>query len=85
MEWREGAIAITVSDDGVGFSPPENDTDNSGGSGFGLFSIRERLLSHGGNMRIDSALGSGTRVRLSLPLSEEEATEEIYDYDVADS
>lgn len=55
-------IRICVADDGRGFDPSAQT------NGYGLFSIRERLESLGGNMRIESEPGKGTRVILTAPL-----------------
>ncbi len=57
-------VEIAVTDDGDGF-----DTSQTG-DGFGLFSIRERLHSVHGEMRIESGRGRGTRVMLTYPLQE---------------
>lgn len=53
---------LEVTDDGVGFQP--STTDN----GVGLLSIRERAESLGGRVELDSAVGRGTRLRVTLPL-----------------
>jgi PAS domain S-box-containing protein len=61
-------LCITVSDQGVGFEPAAVDhRSNAGQVGWGLFSIRERLTLLGGRFEIDSAPGTGTRVRLVAP------------------
>ncbi len=57
-------IEVTVQDDGVAFDPRAVD-----GRGLGLSSIRERLESLGGRMRIYSRAGVGTAVKLIAPLS----------------
>jgi len=57
---------ISVRDDGVGFNA-EVVVAGASSSGFGLFSIRERLRYFGGSMTIDSAIGLGTTVHLRLP------------------
>jgi PAS domain S-box-containing protein len=68
---REGnTIRITVEDDGVGFSLPEDKILGKIG-GYGLFSIRERLRHLGGSFEIESKLGCGTRVTLVAPLEQE--------------
>jgi signal transduction histidine kinase len=67
--WREGnLIQIEVQDKGSGFEPPTNVLEATNSAGFGLFSIRERLRHFGGRLAIQSALGRGTRVRLTAPL-----------------
>jgi signal transduction histidine kinase len=62
---NEDIIHITVEDNGIGF-----DAEKGAGrdSGFGLFTIRERLKRLGGYFAIDSRAGSGTKVILSVPL-----------------
>jgi len=62
-----GNCSITVSDPGKGFDPTEGKTGRPE-SGFGLFSIRERLLTLGGRCEINSAPGKGTSVNLIAPM-----------------
>lgn len=57
-----GAVHACVTDDGAGF-----DLDRGNG-GFGLAGMRERAALLGGRVRIESAPGSGTTVRIALPL-----------------
>jgi PAS domain S-box-containing protein len=59
---RNGALEVSVSDDGSGF-------DASGaGLGFGLRGMRERAELLDGRIEIDSGAGRGTRVAAALPL-----------------
>ncbi len=62
----DNLIQIDVSDDGEGFAP--HAIGHAGEGGFGLFSIRERLLHLGGNVEVDSRPGQGTRIRLTIAL-----------------
>jgi PAS domain S-box-containing protein len=59
-------IKVVVADDGLGF-----DVGNLGAvgldGGFGLFSIRERVKSYGGKIRIESEPGKGSEVTVLLP------------------
>jgi PAS domain S-box-containing protein len=64
-------IHIVVEDDGTGFDPATAGTGFSSSGGYGLFQMREYLRHIGGNMEIESARGSGTRVRVDAPLREE--------------
>jgi CheY-like chemotaxis protein len=64
----DGALSITVADQGVGFDAATLvDRANIGQVGWGLFSIRERLTLLGGRFEIDSAPEQGTRFRLIAP------------------
>ena len=59
-------LRITVEDDGAGLDPDNSDGASSGG--FGLFSIRERMLDLGGSLEIESARGKGCKATLVMPL-----------------
>lgn len=66
---RSGAVRIEVKDDGIGMNRKEAfRTDLS--SGFGLFSIRERLKHFGGQLKIESEQGKGTKVIIYAPKGE---------------
>jgi PAS domain S-box-containing protein len=60
-------IEVTVSDQGIGFDPNAIALTLGQSTGFGLFSIRERLELMGGQMLIDSAVGEGSRITLRVP------------------
>lgn len=68
-----GLLHITVSDQGVGFDPKTmKPVVKSGGSatgGFGLFSIRERMLALGGRFDLTASPGKGTEATLVLPIT----------------
>ena len=57
---RDGAIEVTVADDGCGFDP------TSATAGFGLRGMRERAQLAGGTLTIESAAG-GSTVRARVP------------------
>lgn len=59
-------LRLAVADTGVGLSPSQLEHLERS-SGFGLFSIRERLKAMGGIFGVDSAPGQGTRITLELP------------------
>jgi two-component system, NarL family, sensor histidine kinase UhpB len=54
-----GRTLLTISDDGRGFSGPEN-------GGLGLVGMRERALLAGGKLSIYSRQGEGTRIELAV-------------------
>lgn len=72
VERHEGSLRITVSDHGCGFdaSPGAITTKfKVASAGFGLFSIRERMLSLGGGLDLESVPGKGTVATLIVPLT----------------
>jgi signal transduction histidine kinase len=68
VEVTVGTLALTVSDQGVGFDPGRLG-ERSGTESFGLFSIRERLNLIGGTLAIRSAPGQGSRFTVSVPVA----------------
>lgn len=63
---RGRALRMVIEDDGCGF-----DVDAVRGSresGLGLFGMEERLALVGGSLRVESAVGRGTRVIAEVPL-----------------
>ncbi|MET4781069.1 sensor histidine kinase [Glaciihabitans sp. UYNi722] len=58
----DGRTTLTARDDGDGFDP------TTPTSGFGLPGMRDRLALVGGGLEIVSAPGSGTTLKVSLPL-----------------
>ena len=78
----DGRLTVTVSDTGCGIAPEHLprvferfyrvDRARSGSEqnvGLGLAVVKSVVGRHGGEVAIESAVGRGTRVKLSLPLS----------------
>ena len=63
----DGHVSVSVSDSGVGFEPGSALVPGQSAGGIGLFSMRERLDVIGGGMKIESAIGNGTRVTVWVP------------------
>ena len=69
LEQLEQSLYIHISDQGVGFDPRSaSETEYSPTHGFGLLSIRERMLSLGGRLVLESSPRNGTRATLVVPL-----------------
>ena len=60
-------IEISITDNGKGFDIGQTMTKRHKTKGFGLFSIKERLVHHGGRITLTPGPVRGTRVVLSLP------------------
>lgn len=63
----EGAVRLTISDNGIGFAP-------EAGSAFGLgcVNMRERVRWVRGTFSLESRPGAGTRLAVEAPVAEEE-------------
>jgi PAS domain S-box-containing protein len=70
LHQREGSLELVVRDDGVGFDVTKTIERAASGGNLGLLGMRERVEILGGSLEIDSQSGRGTRIRISLPLSE---------------
>ncbi|QDT62924.1 sensor histidine kinase [Calycomorphotria hydatis] len=81
--YEAGTAEIVVRDQGAGipadklphifdplFSTKERDAEGQGGTGLGLSFCREVIESHGGRIRVQSAVGRGTSFTLKFPLVE---------------
>jgi PAS domain S-box-containing protein len=64
----DGRLILDIRDDGAGFDPTAVAGPN--GQTFGLASIHRRVELVGGQVRLESSPGKGTRVRLEIPGSE---------------
>jgi PAS domain S-box-containing protein len=64
---EDDGINIEVEDDGVGIKDVPRDSRLKSDSGFGLFSIRERLHYLGGRVQVESEEGRGTKITMMVP------------------
>jgi signal transduction histidine kinase/ligand-binding sensor domain-containing protein len=67
MEVAQQRLRISISDDGTGFRRTEVDPAQSGH--YGLIGMRERANQLGADFLVASEAGSGTTVRVELPLN----------------
>ena len=69
--WRNRDVArVSVEDSGIGFDPEARH------QGFGLLALRERVVQMGGSVEIESAIGNGTRIVVSVPVASRDADPE---------
>jgi CheY-like chemotaxis protein len=69
IQYLDRELRICVQDEGRGFDPSAvaGARDNALSSGFGLFSIKERMRALGGSFDIQSEVGKGTSATLTVP------------------
>jgi signal transduction histidine kinase/YHS domain-containing protein len=60
-------VALTVIDNGIGFTPPDTLDDLVTAGHYGLMGMQERVQALDGQMTINSAVGNGTTITLQLP------------------
>ncbi|MEX2314884.1 MAG: ATP-binding protein, partial [Thermomicrobiales bacterium] len=80
---EESALIVTIEDNGRGFSPERVTTHMMGGAG--LRGMQERAALVGGEIRIESAAGEGTRIELVLPLTGADTTDSAFDNPATDA
>jgi signal transduction histidine kinase len=62
LNGSDACVVLEVADDGVGFHP-----DGAFPGHLGLHTMRERAVGLGGTLHVESAPGSGTRIRAEIP------------------
>ena len=60
VEVRDGALAVSISDDGIGGADPSR--------GSGLIGLTDRVEATGGTISISSHAGAGTQITAELPV-----------------
>jgi two-component system sensor histidine kinase/response regulator len=75
---RGNVVALSVSDNGRGFTPDAARADSPGSGGYGLFGVRERLKLWGGGLDLESD-ASGARVTVRVPLERALGDEPLFD------
>jgi two-component system cell cycle sensor histidine kinase PleC len=96
-ETRPMMITFAVADTGIGIPIDKIDrvtepfeqvsnamTRHYQGTGLGLAITKKLVEHHGGILRIDSALGHGTTVYVTLPLDEHETQFTLFDSEIAE-
>ena len=69
IESNESRIKIIVKDDGIGFDYEKMSSDLRQEGGFGLISVKERMINLGGSLEIISSPGEGCTAILSVPIT----------------
>ena len=73
LEFLEKELKLYIYDDGRGFIVDKlKFKDEDINSGFGLFSMRERVELMNGELQLNSEPGKGTRLNITIPLAQEE-------------
>ncbi|MCX5891785.1 MAG: PAS domain S-box protein [Deltaproteobacteria bacterium] len=68
LQGQNGALSLTVTDNGRGFNP----AGLSEREGLGLLGMRERASLVGGDLEVNSGVGQGARVFFKVPLDDSE-------------
>ncbi|RPF54348.1 sensor histidine kinase [Aquisalibacillus elongatus] len=63
FETTQHQLNVIVIDDGVGFDQSEKKNQS-----FGLIGMRERIEMLDGELKVESQIGDGTKVKISLPI-----------------
>ena len=71
MHRQEDILIVMIEDDGNGFDLEKVVARYEQGESLGLINLQERAELVNGNLQIDTAPGNGTRITLTIPLTEE--------------
>lgn len=72
LKYDEEGISVRIEDDGKGFDITQVKKDRDDNSGFGLSMMRERVYLLSGNIEIESIVGEGTKIFVSVPIKNKE-------------
>lgn len=70
VQWEQAQVVLSVVDDGRGFDPHAAGRDGRDNQHLGLVGMAERAGLLGGECRVNSVPGEGTRVDVVIPLEE---------------
>ena len=84
MEGTDDQVIFRVTDDGIGMDRVTREkafslffsSKGGGGTGLGLFISNKIAQAHGGEIKIESEEGKGSRFIVSLPRKKPEAAEQ---------
>ncbi len=82
LQTDSNTVTLQISDDGCGFDAPRFLENPPSDRGMGLIGMRERAATYGGRLTIESHVGGGTRIELTLsPAEPAEEPEEEHEED----
>jgi len=67
LERQGETLGLVIEDDGMGIRPASN--SKSMRPTFGMAGMQERIATLGGQMKVESRKGAGTRISITVPLS----------------
>jgi signal transduction histidine kinase len=67
LERRGEMLELLIEDDGMGIRPATN--SKSMRPSFGMAGMQERIATLGGQMKVDSHKGAGTKISITVPLA----------------
>lgn len=68
LEFQDAVVMVTVEDDGKGFDVPTVSNSKDKTRGLGLLGMAERAQLAGGSFHLESQVGRGTRIVLTMPV-----------------
>lgn len=75
LSYKSGGVVLAIRDNGQGFAMTEH---RAGTHGFGLPTMCDRARRLGGKMDINTAPGTGTELKMTVPLPGKTSTERNY-------
>ena len=84
IEVNDGGLGIEAADLPLIFDRFRRGRSASAGTGLGLALCREIVTRHGGEITVQSIRGTGTTVRVTLPLRHEAASGELHGFDASE-
>lgn len=67
LSFSNGVLTLVVNDNGIGFDQQSMEFNGQGKESTGLINIKKRAIIIGGDVQINSTIGGGTKVTISVP------------------
>jgi signal transduction histidine kinase len=68
IKYQVSSVSLEIADDGNGFVVPSSFTELVQTGNLGLMGIQERVWAVGGTLHVESRIGLGTQINISVPL-----------------
>ncbi|MCF7803425.1 MAG: sensor histidine kinase [Candidatus Marinimicrobia bacterium] len=67
ISFQDSRVDLTIRDDGKGFEPSRIESNGDIRCGIGLLGMEERVSHIGGQFQVESQVGNGTKIHVSIP------------------
>lgn len=67
LRWMDEELILIIEDDGIGFDPSGDGAHRLSDKGLGLVGMKERAIIMGGDVQVESEIGSGTTIHVRVP------------------
>ncbi|MGV6859318.1 MAG: ATP-binding protein [bacterium] len=79
---KDHRFKVLIEDDGIGMSLPDENASTSLGEHIGLSILKQRAKQLGGEIKIESEPGEGTRIELMFSARKDQGTDNVHTFNI---